>query len=329
MTNNLPKMLKKLPALLPLVMTLPALLGAPPFGDGFATGNLQDYLEGPISNQGKVSLQRLESRNGTLALSITDNTTVRFNPVAVSPNTKYTLRFKGSFVGGESIEENPRLDVALAPRGSLSHLPSHGIEFLDAESKPIQVRHPGGIFSGLPYREWHEYSDTFYSPPRAAFLRLNVRSAHGITFSIADLEIQKTPDEGAINVNPSFKEGFHNYSGWSALAAGAKMLLTQDGRSALDVQYGSTGSVFPISEPGTYQTFLKVTPNGYAATIELSLFDNEGKLLGSSFRVGDKTPFILPPGTAFGSFFARSVVLEELWLIRVGDESKAEELRKK
>ena len=311
------------------ITLMPGIFAAPPFGDGFATGKLEDYLEKVDPKQIKIVLNKVEGMKGKATLTITDLNKVQFKPVPVSPNAKYTLEFRGCFTGGESIEENPRLDVALMPRGSLAILPSHGIEFLDAEKKKIVVRHPHPIYSGLPFRQWHDYTDVFYTPANAAFLILNVQSANGITFSMDNIKLEKTPDEGSLTVNPDFKYGFYNYSGWSQLAAGARMVLTKEGRPALSVQYGSIGSWFPISEPGTYQPSVKCTPNGYAATVELSLFDKDGKLTAASFRVGDKIPFILPPGTVCGGFMVRSVVLEELRLIRIGDESKIEEFRKK
>ncbi len=311
--------------ILAFTATAPAIFAAPPFGDGFATGILEDYLEKPDPKQTKVALNKIEGMKGESVLSITDNTKVLFNPVPVSPNTKYTLEFRGCFTGGESIEENPRLDIAVMPRSSLAFLPCHEIEFLDAEKKKIQQ--PVIAFN-LTFRNWHDYVSIFYSPANAAFVRLTVRSAPGITFSMDCLKLEKTPDEGAINVNPDFKCGLYNYSGWSSLAVAAKMILTKDGKPAFDTKYGSTSTGFPVSEPGTYQASAKFTGNGYNANISVRFYDKDGKSTGS-FRFLDKTVFILPSGTVAGDFLAYSGVIEELRLIRAGDEKKIEEIRKK
>lgn len=311
--------------ILAFTATAPAILAASPFGDGFATGKLEDYLEKPDPKQTKIVLNKIEGMKGKSALSITDNTNVSFKPVEFSPNTKYTLSFRGCFTGGESIEENPRLDIAVMPRSRLAFLACHEIEFLDAEKKKIQQ--PVIAFN-LPFRNWHDYVSIFYSPANAAFIRLTVRSAPGITFSMDCLKLEKTPDEGSINVNPDFKCGLYNYSGWSGLAAGAKMILTKEGKPAFDTKYGSTSTGFPVTEPGTYKTSAKFTGNGYNANIAVRFFDKDGKMTGS-FGVRVENYFILPAGTVYGHFLAYSGVIEELRLIRIGDEKKIEELRKK
>lgn len=303
----------------------PMIPAAPPFGDGFATGKLEDYLEKADPRQTKITLVKVEGMKGESALRVTDKTTVLFKPVEIAANTKYTLSFRGCFTGGESIEENPRLDIAVMPRGNLQILPYHEIEFLDAERKKLQQ---SGIASGMPFRQWQDYIDIFHTPPNAAFIRLAVRSAPGVTFSMDSVKLEKTPDEGAINVNPDFKCGLHNYSGWSSLATAAKMILTKDGKPAFDTKYGSSSANFPASEPGAYQASAKFTGNGYNANIAARFYDGSGKMTGS-FRFGEKTHFILPPGSVYGNFLVYSGVLEELRLIRVGDESKIEEFRKK
>lgn len=310
---------------LAFVVFAPAISAAPPFGDGFATGKLEDYLEKPDPKQTKITMEKVEGMKGKSVLGITDKTTVLFNPVEAAANTKYTLSFRGCFTGGESIEENPRLDIAVMPRRNLPILPYLEIEFLDAEKKKIG-QPVGG--HGMPFRQWQDYTDIFHTPATAAFIRLTVRSAPGITFFMDSVKLEKSPDEGAINVNPDFACGLHNYSGWSSLAVAAKMILTKEGKPAFDVKYGSSSANFPVSEPGTYQASSKFTGNGYNANIAVRFFDKDGKMTGS-FKVGDKNYFILPPGSVYGNFLVYSGVLEELRLIRVGDESKIEELRKK
>ncbi|OGV48101.1 MAG: hypothetical protein A2X49_12885 [Lentisphaerae bacterium GWF2_52_8] len=300
----------------------PDMIAAPPFGDGFATGKVEDYLE---KADPKAVLKKLDGVKGKSALCITDNTMVQFKAVEAVPNIKYTLSFRGCFSGGESVEENPRLDIAVMPRRNFPFLPYHEIEFLDAEKKKIQQP---GIAHGLPFRQWHEYSNSFYTPGNAAYIRLNVRSAPGITFSMDSLKLEKTPDEGAINVNPDFKCGLYSYSGWSSLAVAAKMILSKDGKPAFDTKYGSTSMSFPVSEPGTYEASSKFTGNGYNSNIAVRFYDKDGKMTGS-FGVWAKNYFILPKGTSYGNFLIYSGVLEELRLVRVGDENKISELLKK
>lgn len=313
--------------ILGLLLLLPSVLVARPFGDGFSTKNLEDYLDLAAPGETKLTFDSVEGMTGKAALNIAEKTEAKFKAVPVDPNTKYTLKYRGRFVGGESIEENPTLDISLFPRGGLSFLPSRSIDFLDAERKELAVLHQDQIDSGLPFRQWHDYVDVFYTPAQAAFMVLKVRSAPGVTFTLDSPTLEKTGDEKSLTINPSFDLGPFNYSGWSGMAAGAGLFQTKEGRAALDAQYGSYTDSFPVSEPGTYQVFLKATSNGYASIVSLSLFDKDGKLTAKSFSVRNKALFLLPPGTVSGRFLVRSMVLEELRLVHMGDESKLKELR--
>lgn len=310
--------MKSLISLCLVFLTLPA-LAASPFADGFASGNPDDYIEGGFP----TDRVQVISQDGANALHIAD-AQVRFKPVSVKPKTKYTLSFDGSFSGDvESIEENPRFAVFARPLQKSAVLPSREIRFVDAAGN---VTGRTLVFS-MPFRNKRTYTDVFYTPPNAATLRLGFDSGEGISFTLQDLSLTKTADEGAINVNPAFQLGPMNYSGWRNISAGGK-IIEMDGKTVFDTKYGSRGTAFPLPGPGTYALSAKATGNGYNSCVKLDVFDTAGnKIMTTVLRRYDRTNyFVPPPEAASASFLVYSCLLEEVRLLRVGDQNAIERL---
>ena len=219
---------------------------------------------------------RFESRDWMAlnALFIAD-TKVSFKPASVTPNTKYTLRFDGSFTGEvESMEDNPRFAVFAQPRQKSGVLPSREIQFLDVAGEPTGKP----LIRSMPLRENHSYTDVFYTPPNAVALRLHIASGAGVTLAMRHLSLETTADENALNINPAFQLGPLNYSGWQNISAGGK-IVTMEGKTVFDTKYGSRGTTFPVPGAGTYALSAKATANGYNSCVKVDLFDNEGKKL--------------------------------------------------
>jgi hypothetical protein len=258
--------------------------------------------------------------NGENCLFVSGNTTVRFKVVKVNPKTKYTLKFRSFFQGGESIEENPRLDVLLLPGVMRCVVPERILSFSDADGKAIRQWPP--MCNRMPFHRWQEYRDTFYPPERAAFMRLTVRSPLGTTLILDDITFSKTPDEGSININPEFKNGIYDYSGWSEIARGGKLFKLETGKTALDTRYGSRGAFFPIYLPGKYAFSAKARGNGcYNFSIGLNLYNQNGQKTGFFKTTGLSKPtfFFLPPGTVKGRFLIYSSILEKIRIVRVSN----------
>ena len=169
---------------LSMVLTALPLLAASPYGNGFASGNPKDYLEGNVQAE-KI---RIASVDGVNSLVITASRG-RLKAVPVMPNTRYTLSFDGSFTGDvETIEENPRFEVFTRPGRKSPVLPSREIHFLDAAGK---VTGRPLVFS-MPFRGKRTYTDVFHTPPNAVALRLDVASGDGITLAMQNLKLAKT-----------------------------------------------------------------------------------------------------------------------------------------
>ncbi|MFC1805632.1 hypothetical protein ACFL09_01460 [Planctomycetota bacterium] len=296
-----------------LVSAAVPLLAASPYGDGFASGNVRDYVEGKFLPE-RVMIAPVDSVNSLLLIGAQ----ARLKPAAVRPKTKYTLSFEGSFRGDvESIEENPRFSVFAQPGQKSPVLPSRTIQFLDAAGKALG--RPQTL--SMPCRARHTYTDVFYTPPDAAALRLDVASGKGINLALRNLRLERTADEGALNVNPTFGLGPLNYSGWQRVSAGGQ-IVEIDGKTVFDTKYGSRGMAFPLPGPGTYALSAKATGNGYNSCVKVDIFDAEGtKLMASVLRRYGRTNYFVPPkGAVSASLLVYSCLLEEARLRRVGDE---------
>lgn len=317
-------MIKKI-TVLTIVFLLNQAFAQSPFNDGFSK-DLKHYLE---NSKSQVSLVKRDGTQGTNALNISNKGQAALKLIPVNDSTKYTLTFRSSFSGGESAEENPRLDSFMAFSYIPAVLPKRELVFYDKNKKKINT---GWFASAMPFRQWREYKDIFYPPHNAAFLSVNFYSgAQDISLFIDDLKIKETEDEGAINCNPVIgKHGIYNYSGWKWPAKGGKIVIMDNGKAAFDVKYGTSGTDFPLSEPGTYELTSKATANGYNSTIIIHFLDSSGKSISrlGTRLFGKPFHFTIPPETVRGRFLCYSSMLEEVRLVRIGDENKIKELKK-
>lgn len=311
-----------------LVLLVAATAAAQPYGDGFATGNVSDYLaDASRLKPEHVSLQSAAGMLGKRCLRVSGASRIVFKDVPVSPDRKYTLRFRARHEGSESVEENPRWDGFTAYTRVPPLVPQRELQFFDASRKPLPA-----LASGMPFRQWQGYRDIFYPPPGAASMRLLIASGRAeITLYLDDVVLEPTPDEGSVNVNPVIgKYGLYNYSGWLNPSAGGKIIQLEDGRLAFDTRYGTSSPSFPLAEPGTYCLFARSQENGYNSVVILNLLDESGRKIESvdMRRYGVPRYFVVPPGARRGSFLVYSNLLEELRLTRVGDADQIQKLPK-
>lgn len=276
-----------------------------------------DFLiEDPLPD----GVQRVEE-GGARFVSLSKAKT-SFGEITVKPATKYTLTLEAGFEGeAESIEENPRFEVFNRLGKTSPLLPAREIRFFDAAGKPVG----GPVVHALPFRRSRVYRDVFYTPRAAAKARVTITSGRGLRLRLARMTLDETADEGALNVNPTFESG---YSGWKNIAAGGR-LIDRDGKTILDTKYGSTGRMIPLPGPGTYGFSAKATGNGYNSVVIVRCYDAGGKelLRTSTRKYGPVTYFVPPKDAVSASFLVYSCLLEELRLVRAGEESAISELR--
>lgn len=296
-------------------------LAQSPYGDRFAAASPEKYLENAQNvKAGSVAFGAIAGSMGRKCMGLRDNVEVAFKAVPVDPNTKYTLSFRGSFSGGESIEENPRMEVTLLHEGfehskRYDFLPKMKLVFLGQDGKKISVKN----HRSLPFRVWHDYSVTFYPPLEAVSMQLVISAGSSTTaFYLDDARFGKTPDQGALNVNPVTREsGLYDYSAWEFFSPGAGMILDVKGNAGFNTGYGSGGARFPMKEKTEYVIRpVKAEVLGYARAWQVKLRDKNGKEIGSiSANERSDTKFTTPAGCVSGTFFMRSSVVEEIRIL--------------
>jgi len=292
---------------------------AEPSAMDFSSGTPADYFTPDTA--GHVRVAPVE---GGQSMILADST-ARLRDMTVKPATKYTLSLTAAFEGDvESMEDNPRFEIFSRPGKTAPRLPSRQIQFLDAAGKP--AGRP--LVYAMPFRSRRTYQDVFHTPPDAAIARVALTSGKGVRLVLSRLEIAETLDEAALNANPAFRLGPWNYSGWRNIADGGR-LIERDGKTVLDTKYGSTGEMIPLSAPGTYALSAIATGNGYNSVVILRVYDRQGKMLmhASTRSYGPRSYFVSPKNAAYASLLVYSCLLEEVRLVRVGDEQAIELLR--
>lgn len=301
-----------------VVLSAHVALAAPPLTLDLSSGKPADYFTDEAVGRVQVS-----SVDDVQVMAISD-TTARFRDMQVEPATKYTLTLEAAFEGDvESLEENPRFEVFARLGQTSPRLPSREIRFFDAADKPTGQ----SLVYSMPFKNRRTYQDVFYAPPGAAIARIELASGKDIRLILSQLRLEVTCDEGALNANPAFELGPFNYSGWQNISAGGQ-LIRQDGKTILDTKYGSTSQMIPLTEPGTYAISAKATGNGYNSIVIVRVYDAQGEELmrSSTRKYGPRTYFVPPKNAAFASLLVYSCLLEELRLVRVGDERAIESL---
>ncbi|HUT10494.1 MAG TPA: hypothetical protein VMY42_08360 [Thermoguttaceae bacterium] len=285
----------------------------------FSAGQPADYFSDDTA--GRVQISSV----GDTQVMVVSDAPARFHDVKVKPSTKYTLKLEAAFQGDvESIEENPRFEIFTRLGQTSTRLPSRDIRFFDAAGKPVGR----SMVYAMPFKNRRIDQDIFYTPADAASARISLASGKGVRLVLSQLSFAEADDEAALNVNPTFQLGPYNYSGWQSISAGGQ-LIEREGKTILDTKYGSTGQMIPLSEPGTYAFSAKATANGYNSVVIVRVYDALGKELmrSSTRRYGPRTYFVPPKNAAYASFLVYSCLLEEVKLLRVGNERAIESLQ--
>jgi hypothetical protein len=261
----------------------------------------------------------------TTSLVLKKNERIRFKKISVDDKTKYTLSFNGKLDGLECLEDNPRLELTLMPRSFIhdkiyDFLPKMRLEFFDAENKSLGISNQ----RSLPFGATHKYNITFYPLPGSKFVELMIQAGGNTeTFKIGEMSFVKTPDQGAININPVVAEsGFYDYSAWRGFATGSGLIRTKTGKAGFNPGYGSFGSKFPLKPNTQYVGSGSGTVLGYAVTLKLQMFDENGKFIEDVKILSKKgVRFTTPKNCVSGGIHVRSFVLEE---VRVNEVSKGD-----
>ena len=135
--------------------------------------------------------------------------------------------------------------------------------------------------------------------------------------------LQNAPEQDTRNINPDFKLGADNLSGWDVLAGrGGALLKLPDGNVRLDSGYGSGSEYFPMKEPGTYRfTVRSLRYGGYNEAI-LFLYDRTGKQIDKiglyPYPCGTSAEFVKNPAAEYGRLLVYDNLIESIEVRRIG-----------
>lgn len=244
----------------------------------------------------------------------------------VEGKKKYLLEMTAHVDGVDVVEKNSRIPEIQVMSGA-SLLPGWSMEFRDSAGKLLGSR----SFNGMTFisEKRQTYTDVFHAPPGAVSMRLSFRMGKNSPehLVISSIRFQESPDEGALNCNPEFRAG---YSGWNYFLRGALLMHREDGKAVFDTAYGSGGELFPLDGSGTYRLFGKGSAHGGYRVINFEQRDQNGKVIKvislTATPQGNSVDFILEKDAVMGRLNSYNHLLEEVRVIRMGDESELAKL---
>jgi len=308
------------------------------FDDNFTQAASDAYLDDVAELPGRATFLTEPGVDGRV-LKLTGP--VSFKSVPVDHQVKYQLTFRGRQEGVEPLEENPRLAEMIL--NSRSFLPVGELKFFDSVGIETGVRLPR---LAMAFGRWHEYRWVFYPPMNAVTMKWHIHTgAAGNSMYMANVKLAPAPDEGAININPTFSYGPYNYSGWAAFnvyGGPGRLHEIEDGKVVLDTGFHAWTTTFPLGTPGTYRIHVKTSSYVRNNTVFLIFLGADGKEVG---RFGERPGrsrkeidvnmveakeytwhFVLPKHVERGYFLVYHNMLERLELTRIGDEEMYNEV---
>lgn len=180
--------------------------------------------------------------DGKKALRLANGGTLLTKKIPVEGNCAYRLSFYGMVDGPGNFEDSPQLEY-LFMHGEKKKLgrdmAGWKIIFYDSEGKNIVSGFPNpGFWRHVFSKGMEFYQDEFYIPAKAAHIAFEFRSGcPDDALVISRLKLEKMDISKTLNVNPAFKLGEHNYSGYNYMSKG-QMTKGDDGICRLDLSKG-------------------------------------------------------------------------------------------
>ncbi len=257
-----------------------------PWGDGFEKGDVKDYFQRKLTH---AAIMKGVGVDGSKALVIDpekagpEKTMVRafMKQIPVQPFVKYKFSFMGKVEGPDTFENNPLMEHIYfdAARGSKGKpLPGWELLFTDENGKKITYGSP--LSSVMAHNGWTRYEEIFYAPLNSKELQIvfhNFMNMKNKLF-IDDMKLE-TIDEGALNINPDFRYGIYNYSGYSP--RNARIVELEKGVFAMDASPDNSFSSthIPVRPGKEYQLTAHLKSLDKRVRITVGLIDINGKSL--------------------------------------------------
>ena len=239
---------------------------------------------------------------------------VETTPISIEGGKRYELAMHARVDGRFVVEHNARAHkLAL---DSFRHRLASAYLLIFVDDNNEEISRFGYESRGFFITEqWHRYVMAFHTPAEATAVKVRFTPS-GHTTHLRDASLADITDQQTINLNPDFRYGELNYSGWNPRRDG-RLYQRPDDVVVLRPGYGGTSPIFPLNDSVAYE----IRARGEGGRINMTYFDEEGNRLHSRFliRPGDgeePVEFTPPQGVRFGRLIMYGVAWVEACPIR-------------
>lgn len=294
-----------------MAVTFPLLAVEPVMSENF---NTTEKMPPAVQGMNKhASLQPEKIGSGARLLEMKPGASVQFKRVPVQQGVKYRLTFNARSAGPDSLEENPQLaeafyDANRSVKGLV--LPKWNLTFFNSEGKRCDRSILFPYFHVILSSAEQVCSEVFYPPLNAAFVQLSLQNLSPDNIAYID-DVRIAPfTESAVNINPDFKLGKYDHSGYSQAGYGIDICMEKHpsgNGQCLAVNTWCSIDPFPVTGGKNYVLDARLVPDPkQGARIVVAFSDRNGKaipncggtLLVKKTEGGGKTNFIAPPDAA-------------------------------
>jgi hypothetical protein len=218
---------------------------------------------------------------------------VMLRKIEVDPTCKYRLSFSAYSEGPDTLDKNPLVnvlffDAARAAKGK----PLPGWELLFSNSKGKRVKRSFVFFENIIHGKWHVYTESFYPPEGSKYLNILFTNKNKLCkVYIDNIKLKVVTDEdGTLNLNPEFKYGLYDYSGYYMY--NTKITQQDDGKFAVDVSEGSyvMTTPVPVKTGKSYSITVVAGLGEKRCSLTFSMINHEGKRILAKLRKRESGP---------------------------------------
>lgn len=201
---------------------------------------------------------------------------------------KYKLSFWAKSESENTFENNPLTkkafrDVHRKKKGLI--LPEWTLQFYDDNKAYKQSRILYSYYKIVYSNKWKKYEDVFFLAPGSTVARIIFRNGSKAKLLIDDVSVEEIK-ESALNINPEFKYGKYNHTGYGMAGYGSsvKMIKRPDSdKCNLLIPTWIGTDPMPIKAGKNYVVHAKLAPDATKGTrFNITFFDKNFKSIKQS-----------------------------------------------
>lgn len=229
----------------------------------------------------------------------------------LKPGVKYKLSFLAKSESENTFENNPLTkeafyDVNRRNKGLV--LPEWNISFYDDNNTYKQSQILYSYYKIVYSNEWKKYEDVFFLAPGSTIAKIIFHNASKAKLYIDDITVEEIK-ESALNINPEFKYGKYNHTGYGMAGYGSSVKMAKrpdsDQCDLLIPTWIGTDPM-PVEAGKNYVVYAKLASDATSGTrFSISFFDTNFKTIKSGSMViplekrEGKANFIAPENAAW------------------------------